>query len=369
MATSFTPVWDSLSPGVKGAIAGITAIAGASLLALGVILLFTGAGIPLGLGLLATGGAMLATAIAPNWDWLLEKIKGVWGSITSWWDSDVAKYFTLEYWEGIGENAVDGLLSGLQGIFDKVGKWGHGLVDSVKNVLGIHSPSKEFEDIGEYAVAGLENGFAGVSSITTSFSREIETMTGISNQFSSDVQGMIDSTLTFLLESLDSAVQKTKQSTSEMTTMYKNMADRSNAFIQSIISSLNSIPRNITTVHTIITREVSSGAKSTSKAYASGGFPETGQMFIAREAGPELVGTIGNKTAVANNAQIEAGIQAGVENANAEQNAILREQNDLLRALLNKDTSVVIGNKAIKRAYDTATRQSGAAIMAGGVMG
>lgn len=49
--------------------------------------------------------------------------------------------------------------------------------------------------------------------------------------------------------------------------------------------------------------------------FASGGFPTTGQMFIAREAGPELVGRIGNKTAVANNDQITAGIASAVYSA------------------------------------------------------
>lgn len=49
--------------------------------------------------------------------------------------------------------------------------------------------------------------------------------------------------------------------------------------------------------------------------YASGGFPDKGEMFIAREAGAEMVGTIGNRTAVANNDQIVEGISAGVYNA------------------------------------------------------
>lgn len=48
---------------------------------------------------------------------------------------------------------------------------------------------------------------------------------------------------------------------------------------------------------------------------ATGGFVETGQMFIAREAGPEMVGKLGNKTAVANNQQIERGISDAVYNA------------------------------------------------------
>lgn len=46
--------------------------------------------------------------------------------------------------------------------------------------------------------------------------------------------------------------------------------------------------------------------------YASGGFPDEGQLFMAREAGPELVGTIGGRTAVASNDQILEGIRQGV---------------------------------------------------------
>lgn len=52
--------------------------------------------------------------------------------------------------------------------------------------------------------------------------------------------------------------------------------------------------------------------------YASGGFPETGEIFLSRESGPELVGRIGQKTAVANNDQIVSGIATGVRDANEE---------------------------------------------------
>ena len=49
--------------------------------------------------------------------------------------------------------------------------------------------------------------------------------------------------------------------------------------------------------------------------FATGGFPESGQLFMAREAGPELVGTMGGRTAVANNDQIVEGIRMGVYEA------------------------------------------------------
>ena len=49
--------------------------------------------------------------------------------------------------------------------------------------------------------------------------------------------------------------------------------------------------------------------------YASGGFPSMGEMFIAREAGPEMVGTIGSRSAVVNNDQIVAAVSQGVYSA------------------------------------------------------
>jgi len=51
------------------------------------------------------------------------------------------------------------------------------------------------------------------------------------------------------------------------------------------------------------------------ECYAKGGFPDFGQMFIAREAGPELVGNIGSRNAVVNNDQIVESVSAGVYQA------------------------------------------------------
>lgn len=59
-----------------------------------------------------------------------------------------------------------------------------------------------------------------------------------------------------------------------------------------------------------------SGGGGGFRGYATGGFPEQGQYFYARENGiPELVGTIGTKTAVANNTQIVDAVSQGVEHA------------------------------------------------------
>ena len=102
--------------------------------------------------------------------------------------------------------------------------------------------------------------------------------------------------------------------------------------------------------------------------YATGGFPEEGQMFIAREAGAEMVGNIGRRTAVANNDQIVSGIAGGVAEANEEQNALLREQNSLLRAILEKDSGVYLDGKNLTNSVEKYQRERGRVLIAGGVI-
>jgi hypothetical protein len=97
---------------------------------------------------------------------------------------------------------------------------------------------------------------------------------------------------------------------------------------------------------------------------AAGGYVDSGQMFIARESGPEMVGQIGNRTAVANNDQIVQGIASGVASANAQQNALLREQNALLRDILNKGTNITTGS--ISSAFERMNRREGSTVIAVG---
>ncbi len=77
---------------------------------------------------------------------------------------------------------------------------------------------------------------------------------------------------------------------------------------------------------------------------AAGGVVNSGQLFVARENGiPEMVGSFGNVTGVANNDQIVAGISKGVAQAQGEQNALLRRQNELLMQILQKTGNGSIG--------------------------
>ena len=98
------------------------------------------------------------------------------------------------------------------------------------------------------------------------------------------------------------------------------------------------------------------------KRLADGGFVDEGQLFIAREAGAEMVGAMGRKTAVANNDQIVEGISAGVSIAN---DGVIAAIYALLNAVEEKDFSVNIGDNQIGESYDRYNRVRGVRVNTG----
>lgn len=91
--------------------------------------------------------------------------------------------------------------------------------------------------------------------------------------------------------------------------------------------------------------------------YASGGTPATGSLFLAGESGAEIISSQSGRTSVSNRDQIAESVAQG----NEEGNALLREQNDLLRRLLAKDTTVAayISTDSIVSGLDRKNRRDG----------
>ena len=95
------------------------------------------------------------------------------------------------------------------------------------------------------------------------------------------------------------------------------------------------------------------------RIYANGGFPEDGMFFANHN---ELVGKFANgQTAVANNEQIVSGIENGVYGAMSESNALLMEQNNLLQAILEKETGITASDifNSVRSSADAYYRMNG----------
>lgn len=267
LATITAVNWNTIKEALQGPVGGITALLSGALLVLGAILLFTGAGIPLGIGLMLAGAAGLATVATVNWDFITEKIKDIWKNIKKFWKDNIAPVFTAKWWKDLGKTCINGLIAGFEGGIN-------GIIGGFETMInwivdGLNAISFDIPD-------WLGGGHFGIAIPRADFGRV-------------------------------------------------------------------SIPR-----------------------LAEGGFPAQGQLFIAREAGAEMVGSIGRKTAVANNDQIVSGIASGVSEANEEQNALLREEIELLRALVAKESGVYLDGRWLTNSVEKHQRERGRVVMTGG---
>lgn len=166
LAATIAANWDAIPPKLQGTIVTITKIASVALIALGAVLIFTGAAIPLGLGMLAIGALGLASLIDPNWGGILEKLREVWGNITSWWDNGPSKYFTLEYWKGVAKGMVDGFLGGLQDIWRGLSSWASDVKRTIADAFSGASSGASYTKAGKYQRTSSYYGISRTSSVS-----------------------------------------------------------------------------------------------------------------------------------------------------------------------------------------------------------
>lgn len=220
---------------------------------------------------------------------------------------------------------VDGLATGIDKnkatALASIKGLGKDLDKSFLESIDAHSPSKVFEKDGLYIDEGVAGGVKKNATIA------IEAIRTLANDLTSSFKN------TFKNGNVFNAITDVFSKSKANTVGYDFGKSLGNGISSALRNSVfPTLKGNLNIINNQATLQL--------RAYAQGGFPQAGEMFIANEAGPELVGTIGNKTAVANQGQIEAGIAMGVADANEEQNKLLREQNALLTKLLNKEAVV-----------------------------
>ena len=110
-------------------------------------------------GISAAGNAIktVFSNLGASVESLKENVKNKFNNMTSMF-SNIGENF-----KNIGSNIVKGVWNGISSgwtwLTDKVKSLANSLVDGVKNVLGIHSPSRVFAGIGNFMTQGLEQGW------------------------------------------------------------------------------------------------------------------------------------------------------------------------------------------------------------------
>lgn len=115
LATVAAINWNAIVEALQGTIGTITAIASGALLVLGIILVCTGVGMPLGIGLILAGAAGLATVVAVNWSSVVDWVKNAWNAVKNFWNANIAPVFTAKWWLDLGKTCINGLIAGFEG--------------------------------------------------------------------------------------------------------------------------------------------------------------------------------------------------------------------------------------------------------------
>lgn len=218
----------------------------------------------------------------------------------------------------------------IKSIFSKAGSIFSDAANKIKSALS--SIPGWFKTQFSNAYKNVTNAFSGISSFFSGIKGKVSSaLGGIGGAVGSAISGAFKSVI-------NSALSKAQ-----------NTINKGINLINGAINVINWIPG----VHV---RHLSWIAFP---RLAEGGMVDAGQLFIAREAGPEMVGTMGGRTTVANNEQIVKGIASGVASANSVQNELLRAQNDLLRAILAKETGVVLDGQMLAKSINKASRRAG----------
>lgn len=220
-----------------------------------------------------------------------------------------------------GTHIISGLLKGLKDKIKDVLSWIAKLPGEFKEKLG--NAKEWLVDKGKDAIAGIKNGWNTVKK-----SNLLDHVAKIKNEIYQkigDVKGKVTSrgkeVITGLKNGLDNNWKTMNNTLSNLPSkiskaipnLYKTGKNAIQNFADGFASVRIKLPHISTTWNSHNVGGLSFSTPSFSlNWYAKGGFPDAGEMFVARENGPEMVGRIGNKNAVANNNQIVDAIRAGV---------------------------------------------------------
>lgn len=120
LVTSLTLMWNYLPEKIKGIIQIILGIASAAMLALGIILVATGAGMALGVALIVAGAAGLVSAATLNKDAIVNWISDVWAKIKAFWNAHIGFVFKPEWWSKKFDCIKQGMKNALNGVITVV---------------------------------------------------------------------------------------------------------------------------------------------------------------------------------------------------------------------------------------------------------
>lgn len=339
LATAAVLGWEALPNDIKQTLTIIGLAVSAALLVLGACLTFTGAAIPLGIALLVLGAAGLVATAKIGWNTMSDKVKNTISIITAILSTALLVIGIILCVTGVGiPLGVALIVLGAAGLATAVAVNWDWVKDKINTVL-----SAALAIISGFGLvlgillcltgAGVPLGialiFASIKGVKAASDMDDNPVTNFIKKMVNSIIGIFESGVNFIIKMLNKLSW-------EVPDWVPLIGGSTFGFNITPIS----IPR-----------------------LKDGGFPDGEDgLFYANHN--ELVGQFSNgRTAVANNDQIVDGIRSGVYDANQEQNNLLREQNRLLRQMLDRDNNGEINVSTITKAQSRNNRRHGKTIV------
>lgn len=283
--------WNGLSNEIQNVIAIITAVVSVAFLAIGAALAFSGTNIPLALALLAAGAVTMGTAIMPNWNNLSDNVRKKINIITIVVGGALLAVGAILALSGVALPLGLGLMAaGALSLGSAVALNWNAVVTAIKKVVSV--------------VAGILGGALTVLGVLLCLSG-----------------AGIGLGLAVLAAGLGLSYAAWSLNDNPITNFVRRMANSIIGIINRVVDAINNVFHISFRGLSVLGKEVvpAFNARLVNiphvPTFADGGFVDEGQLFIAREAGAEMVGRIGRKTAVANNDQIVESVSQGVYEA------------------------------------------------------
>lgn len=332
------------------------------------------------------------TSAANKWDDIVSWWEN--SAISTWWSEDVTPWFSTEKWTEL----ADGILQGIETKWSEVSDWwsGTAIVSWWDDNVAPWFTTEKWYELADGFKTGIENKWNDLSewwgntalvqwwenhvapwfTLTKWFNLADGFKTGISNkwgdmteQWKTNISSWWQNNVApwFTKEKWLNAMGGIKDAFKDA---FKNAANSAIGMLNNLVDKINDIMNFDWGWTNPITGEHYGGSVQIFTlphidTFATGGFPNTGEMFIANEAGPELVGTIGGSTAVVNNDQIVESVSAGVADGvlqamnEGTQNSLLQEAVSLLNQILDKDTTISLDGRTVNQQLNARSTRDG----------
>ena len=240
-------------------------------------------------------------------------IQAVWGIVSAWFNTKVIQpvvnFFVqlwstistaaINAWNGI-KNAAIGAWNGIKTVFSTIGSW--------VNQYIIQPVGNFFSNLWTGFINGAKNAWAGVKSVFGSVVSFFQTT--FQNAWAGIVK--VFSTAGEIFTNIKDAILTAFKSV--VNGIIRGLNNVIAVPFNGINTALNKI-KNINILGLTPFSSLKSISVPVIPQLAQGGVVDAGQLFVAREAGAELVGNVGRKTAVMNNDQIVESVSQGVYQA------------------------------------------------------